>query len=186
MKTNSDQRRHHFTKAFNAAPSIGHILECGVGEGRSMRWLVSIARGRPVYGFDSFKGLPEEWVMADEYTVPAGSWKHDPPDIHGVEYFVGLFADTLPKWKESHPGMIAFLHIDSDIYSSCVTVLEELNKQIVPGTVIVFDDMFGTLRYQNWEEGEFKAFQEWLEKYDRHAFELGRTADGEASYRILQ
>ena len=186
MKFNPKERSIHFRKAILAAPKNGHMLEFGVGQGISLRWLVMCAKGRPVYGFDSFEGLPEDWIMSDDLIIPAGSWKYDQPDIRGVEYMVGEFSDTIPEWKETHPGMIAFIHIDSDLYSSCVTVLEELNKQIVPGTIIVFDDMYETPRYKNWEEGEYKAFLEWKEKYEREAFELNRTRDGEATFRIIK
>lgn len=181
-------RKAHFEKAFAAKPSIGHIAEFGVGAGRSLRWLVDLANGQPVHGFDSFEGLPEPWVMCEEnnWVLDTGRFKFDCPNIHGVQYHIGLFADTIPKWKEEYPGMISFMHIDSDLYSSCVTVLDELNRQIAPGTVIVFDEMYETVRYKDWEQGEYKAFNEWKEKYNRKAYELGRTSYGEASFRILQ
>ena len=180
-------REIHLIKAFESSPSIGHILEFGVGGGRSMRMLFKLIDNRLIYGFDSFEGLPEEWVMQKETKVyPAGAFKYDPPNISGVEYRIGLFEDTIPKWIEDCPGMIAFLHIDSDLYSSCVTVLELLDKQIVPGTVIVFDEMFEGLFYTEWREGEYKAFNEWMERHDRKVFELNRTEYGEASFRIIK
>jgi len=181
-------RRIHFERAFAAAPAIGHIAEFGVGSGRSMRWLARLAEGKTVHGFDSFEGLPEPWVMCAKtnWVVPKGSFKYDPPDISKVVYHVGLFEDTIKKWKDEYPGMIAFMHIDSDLYSSCVTVLEELNRQIVPGTVIVFDEMFESIRYKNWEQDEYKAFNEWKQKHNRKVYELGRTEFGESSYRILK
>lgn len=185
MKFNPSERRKHFAKAFLASPRTGYIIECGVGEGNSMRWLVTLAKGRPVYGFDSFEGLPEAWTMSEDLVVPAGAWAFEPPEIDGAEYVIGLFGDTLPQWKESHQDPVSFLHIDSDLYSSCATVLDELNEQIIPGTVIVFDDMFGTPRYKNWREGEYKAFGEWIEKYGRQVAEIDRTTDGEASYKII-
>ena len=82
--------------------------------------------------------------------------------------------------------MISFMHIDSDIYSSAVTILTELNHQIVPGTILVFDDMYGTERYQNWQNGEYKAFEEWKAEYKRKVHEIDRTEDGEASFRVLK
>lgn len=183
----NDKRREQFIKAFVDAPTTGHVIECGVGGGRSMRQLIRLASpNQQIFGFDSFEGLPEEWQMSDDYVVPAGSFKHDPPDLPRVEYYVGWFEDTLPKWKKEHPGRIAFLHIDSDIYSSCKTVLEELNDQIVPRTVIVFDEMYETDRYKHWKHGEYKACNEWVDKYNRKLFSLGASEYGEASFRVLQ
>ena len=71
----------------------------------------------------------------------------------------GWFNDTIPKWKADHPGPLAFVHIDCDIYSSTKTILDMLADRIEPGTVIVFDDYFN---FPNWENHEHKAFYEYL------------------------
>ena len=185
MKTSPWQRLENLKLAFNMKPTIGHILEFGVGEGRSLRFLKGLT-DKTIYGFDSFDGLPEDWIMSDDYIVPAGSFKHEPPALNGVKYVVGWFENTIPAWKVENPGMISFMHIDSDIYSSAVTILTELNHQIVPGTILVFDDMYGTERYQNWQNGEYKAFEEWKAEYKRKVHEINRTEDGEASFRVLK
>ena len=60
--------------------------------------------------------------------------------------------------------------MDCDIYSSTVTILDELNQLIPPGCIILFDDLYpfhGEQHYPNWKDGEFKAINEWLDKYDR-------------------
>jgi predicted O-methyltransferase YrrM len=189
VRDHGKKRLEHLEQAFRSAPKTGHVLEFGVGGGQSMRWLAKLVdRTMLIHGFDTFEGLPEPWVMntAEGLVVPAGSFKYDPPNIHGVRYHIGLFKDTIKQWRTRYPGMIAFIHIDSDLYSSCVTVLEELNKQIVPGTVIVFDEMYETVMYKDWQEGEYKAFQEWQKTYNRKVYELGRTEYGESSYRILE
>jgi predicted O-methyltransferase YrrM len=133
--------------------------------------------------------------MNKEHTWPAGSFSRDSlPDVSGAELRVGWFADTLPVWKKEHTGHIALLHIDSDLYSSAITVLEELNDQIHVGTVIVSDDHFykpstekhSGHEYTNWKQGQYKAFNEWLEKYDRKAYLLSRGILGQAAFRIIQ
>lgn len=166
-------------------PTIGHILEFGVGGGRSLFFLRGMT-SKIIHAFDSFEGLPEDWIMSDNHTYEAGSFKYDPPSISNVNYVAGWFKDTIPTWKIENPGMISFIHVDSDIYSSAVTILTELNHQIVPGTILVFDDMYGTELYENWEQGEYKAFNEWKEEFGREAHELNRTEDGEASFRVLR
>ncbi len=181
-----DIQRANLEFAHTKAPLAGHIIECGVYKGESLSWLAHIANeNQQVFGFDSFAGLPENWVVSDTNTIRAGRWKCTPPNIIGAELCVGMFADTLPVWKNEHPGRIALLHIDSDLYSSAVTVLEELNDQIVPGTIIVFDEIYENGGHKNWEEGEYKAFQEWQEKHGREVYELHKTETGQATYRIL-
>jgi|SRR5918994_3691701 hypothetical protein len=71
----------------------------------------------------------------------------------------GWFNDTIPKWKADHPGRLAFVHIDCDIYGSTKTILDLLADPIEPGTVIVFDEYFN---FPNWENHAHKAFCEYL------------------------
>lgn len=47
--------------------------------------------------------------------------------------------------------------MDCDIYSSTKTIFEFCDDRIKKGTIIVFDEYFN---YPNWQEHEFKAFQE--------------------------
>ena len=70
------------------------------------------------------------------------------------------------------------MHIDSDLYSSCKTILESLNAKIVPGTVIVLDELCDWLDqgvYERWKEGEWAALSEWLHNYGREVQVLSRT-----------
>ena len=62
MKSSPWKRLENLKLAFNMKPTIGHILEFGVGEGRSLRLLKALT-DKTIYGFDSFDGLPEDWVM---------------------------------------------------------------------------------------------------------------------------
>jgi predicted O-methyltransferase YrrM len=181
------QRKENLSYAVSCMPPFGYAIEFGVGHGHSLRFLSEAIPNRRIYAFDSFLGLPEDWAISDEWTVLAGTWNSTTPIPHtNVKYVIGWFADTIPKWKETHSESIAFMHIDCDLYSSTVTILTELNDQIVPDTIIVFDEIYESPKYKNWEHGEYKAFNEWLEKFDRKAQELNRTEFGEATFRILK
>ena len=68
---------------------------------------------------------------------------------------------------------IALLHVDSDLYSSAVTVLTLLEKQIVPGTVIVFDEY---MNYPGWQLDEFRAWQEFVRANDVQYEYIGRVS----------
>jgi predicted O-methyltransferase YrrM len=76
-----------------------------------------------------------------------------------VRLHPGWFDATLPEWLKNNPGPIAFIHVDCDLYSSTRTILALLADRIVPGTIILFDEYFN---YPNWEEHEYKAFQEFV------------------------
>ena len=86
------------------------------------------------------------------------------PDMSGhpnVRLHKGWFDATLPKFLESETGPVRFLHVDSDLYSSANCVLTLLEKRIVTGTVIQFDEY---LNYPGWQRHEYKAFAEFCER----------------------
>ena len=143
-----------------AAVSIdGLYLEFGVFVGGTINHIARQIE-QTIHGFDAFEGLPEKWGA-----VPAGkfSLKGQPPKVlDNVELHVGWFDQTLPEFLNKYPGQVAFLHIDSDLYSSAKVVLWQLVDRIVPGTVIVFDEYFN---YPGWREHEYKAFQEFVSEF---------------------
>lgn len=135
----------------------GLILEFGVRHGHTIHRLAEMFPSRTIHGFDSFQGLPEQWHNED-----AGSYttRGRIPKVPGnVEFHIGWFSDTLPEFKKEHSGSIAFMNVDCDLYSATKTIFDELDAQIIPGTVIVFDEYLGN---KTWRLDEFKAFQEWV------------------------
>lgn len=182
-KLNHVSRYDHIKGSVDEIMIGGYVLEFGVGAGHSLN-CISNQTDRTVYGFDSFAGLPENWSPNPQIIFAKGSFKYNPPETiqNNVKIVSGWFEDTIPIWKEINFGPIAFLHIDSDLYSSCVTILTELNDQIKPGTIILFDEL---IDYLNWEEGEWKALQEWLNEYDREIFKLG-SYKTQATYRVIK
>jgi predicted O-methyltransferase YrrM len=182
LRLTSSERKEFIEAALAARTVKGYVLEFGVGAGVSLRWIAKSTK-ETIYGFDSFEGLPEDWQFNDHIIFAKGSFKYPPKNnFSHVELVEGWFEDTIPKWKADNPGAISFLHIDADLYSSCKTVLTELNHQIVPGTILLFDEL---INYPRWEEGEWKAFVEWQEEYGRKVHELG-TNWTQASYRIIE
>lgn len=144
----------------------GFFLEMGVCTGKTINFIAALNPSKTVYGFDSFEGLPEAWVRADN-TFLQGTFgfkgEYAPSVLHNVVLYKGLFKNVLPKFKKTVLGNkpIALLHIDSDIYSSAKDVFEILGDNIVKDTIIVFDELYN---YPGYEEHEWKAFQEFLQK----------------------
>ncbi len=137
-------------------PHSGLILEFGVYKGNSIRFIADQLPERSIFGFDSFEGLQEPWIFSSPGAF--SDLKELPQVPQNVTLIKGFFDQTLPSFLDSHPGPIALLHIDSDLYSSCSYVLGQVETRLVPDSVIVFDEL---LNYPNWELGEFKAFNEW-------------------------
>jgi len=138
----------------------GLVLEFGVATGRTLNHFARIFDRQVVHGFDSFRGLPEDWTSR----MPKGFFKRSglPKVRENCKLHVGWFDETLPPFKkEVKDQPIQLLHVDCDLYSSTVTILTALRKNIVPGTVIVFDEYFN---YPGWQLDEFRAWQEFVAK----------------------
>jgi len=133
-------------------------LEFGVYKGDSINFIASTLPDKIIYGFDSFEGLPEDW----RYDLQKGGFDMNGnlPQVNAnVRLIKGWFNETLPEFVKAHPEQCAFIHIDCDLYSSTKTVLDTLKNQIGAGTVIAFDEYFN---YPGWQEGEYKAFMEFI------------------------
>ena len=138
----------------------GMYLEFGVRSGKSINFIAAYSPTKTIYGFDSFEGLPEAW----NFYVQAGTFSLGgiiPKCNVNVQLIKGWFDQTLPEFLKQHSEECAFIHIDSDLYSSARTVFDKLGDRIIPGTVIEFDEYFD---HPNWQNGEFKAFHEFIDE----------------------
>lgn len=149
----------------NITVKDGFIMEFGVFQGRSINMISGYKPNSAVYGFDSFEGLPDDWGAT---VYEKGHFKVDNlPEVNpNVTLVKGWYDQTLPKFVEEHKAefeknKVALIHIDCDMYSSTKTVFDCLKPYIVPGTVIIFDELVG---YPRWEEGEWQALNELLDE----------------------
>ena len=166
----------HFTSAQNlverqsllrhACRSVamdGDVLEFGVMGGQTLAILCGQFRDRTVHGFDSFKGLPEDWT----HDSPSGTFSTEgtvPTDLpSNAKLHIGMFEDMLPKYLASTDAPVALVHIDSDLYSSAHTALFGLAPRLRAGSMIVFDEF---LNYPGWRQHEYRAFTEFVDAFD--------------------
>lgn len=180
------RNKHSLLRHCALAAPAGIACEFGVYQGHSLRAIRGY-RAAAVFGFDSFAGLPEEWDTGGPAEHPAGHFACDLPEVAPGTFLVqGWFDDTLPKWRDENHGPVQFLHIDGDLYSSARTVLFGLNDRLVPGSVILFDELvdFEDEWYPNWREGEWKALNEWLAECGREVEPIGRTKRQQAAFIV--
>jgi hypothetical protein len=149
----------------------GLVLEFGVATGRTLNHFARLLPGKTVYGFDGFRGLPEDWTSRMRKGFFARSSL--PRVRNNCQLVVGWFSDTLPKFIKTNKQPVALLHVDCDLYSSTVTILNNLRQQIVPGTVIVFDEY---INYPGWQLDEFQAWQEHCKSYGVKYEYIGRVS----------
>ncbi len=179
----TDSKFDLLTTAFSQADVAGDRLICefGVFRGDTINHFARLT-SKPVFGFDSFEGLPEAWgpgLSKGHFAV-----KQLPKVPSNVTLIKGWFDETLPAFLEQHKGMIGFLHVDCDLYSSTKIVLSQLKPRLAPGAVIVFDEYFN---YPGWKEGEYKAFEEFLADGDLRVEFIGYNCKGhQVAVRLIK
>ena len=145
--------------------------EFGVGSGISTcRLKRLLGKNGLFYLFDSWEGLPEDWVLSPSMTDPIGRYKFDKLKIKDsrVHFVDGWFKETLPF---DFPDQLGLINIDCDLYSSTKTVLTGITKWVGSGTVIIFDEILG---YKNYAKHEYRALMEWLDKTERTIDWIGK------------
>jgi Macrocin-O-methyltransferase (TylF) len=181
-----DTQKEVLDYALSQTTVAGGYLEAGVFRGGTIRYIEKRLRrmGKSdaiIHGFDSFEGLPEAWAGGSYLGRSAFSTRGKLPRVpRNVVLHKGWFSETILKWRASFAIPIAFLHVDCDIYSSTVEILEGLCDRMQVGTVIVFDEYFN---YPNWRQHEFRA---WREFVDRHnlTYEYLAFARNQVAIRI--
>jgi hypothetical protein len=124
-------------------------------------------------GFDTFTGLPEAWRTG----FPAGEFAQQHlPDVAGAELIVGLFEDELPGFLARNEDQIAFMHVDCDLYSATKAVLDLTAERLAPDAVLLFDEFFN---FPGWQQHEFRAWTEFLERTGRTFEYLAYTGNSE-------
>lgn len=105
-------------------------LEFGVAHGQSMGEMTRIftAPDTRFYGFDSFVGLPEKWLMHD-----VGAFSNcglfPQVDDDRVQFVKGWFQNSVPAFFagfDKQPDRPTLVHFDADLYSSTLFLLASL------------------------------------------------------------
>ena len=139
-------------------PADGLMMECGVWKGRSINHMAALHPARTLFGFDSFQGLAEDWAGVNHAAGHFDLGGVLPEVTPNVTLTKGWVEDTLPAVpRAQNPGPIAYLHVDTDTYSPAVTILNLTAARVIPGSIVLFDELIG---YPNWENGEFRALAE--------------------------
>jgi hypothetical protein len=175
---------HALLVAFPQTSMNGLWLEFGVFTGNTIRMMADAYQGAgPVYGFDSFEGLPEKWrdIGGDSHVLGKGGFNMsgNPPfaETEKIKWVPGWYEKSIPLFVQNRKHeKISFIHVDCDLYSSTRTIFKELDAWLKPGVVIVFDEL---MNYPEYREHEIKALFELLQDRPDLGFRIigtsGRT-----------
>lgn len=124
------------------------------------------------YAFDSFMGLPKT-NAADDGVFESGEFKTSIEDFRnklkrktGVyldssNIIPGFFSDSLTSQLQLRMPKVGVVHIDVDLYSSTIEVLNFIKPLLVVGTVLIFDDYY--CFPPDGSKGEMRALLEFCE-----------------------
>jgi hypothetical protein len=132
------------------------VLEFGVAEGYATQWWADRSVAFAAWhGFDTFGGLPADWVRGEVSVVSAGVFKPKEgdgalPEVatpYPLEWHRGLIQETLPGFER--PDTPLFVIVDVDLLEPTVTVLDWLRENGRAGDLVYFDEAFDP-----WNEGK--------------------------------
>ncbi|WP_164992356.1 class I SAM-dependent methyltransferase [Streptomyces sp. L2] len=173
---------HHLINAGYRAPEKGLWCEFGVSTGGSL-WQLCGETSGPVYGFDSFAGLPEQWELSPKRSWPVGAFHGEPKALRDNARLVqGMFENTVSEFFVARGEPIALAHIDCDLYSSTRTVLDGIADYVVPGTVLIFDELYN---YPNFMDHELRALLEVSEERSWTYAYIGHVPQRSAASLII-
>src|ERR1700738_5222015 len=148
------------------------FLEFGVFRGESLRKWCGLNRhpDSRFFGFDSFEGLPEDWIAGwPKGTVSTGGKPPDSCDPR-VQFVIGWFQDSLPPFLASFkPKNQTVIHSDCHLYSSTLYCLTTINRFLPTGTIIIFDDFHDPIH-------EYRALSDYSSAYRRDFRIIAATA----------
>tara|TARA_B100000242_G_scaffold184033_1_gene132221 strand:+ start:4639 stop:5361 length:723 start_codon:yes stop_codon:yes gene_type:complete len=146
-----------------------YYLEFGVWKGESANLFSKYVK--KLHAFDGFEGLKEDWSGTSFGKGSLNLNKQIPKLNSNVEPIVGWVQDTLDDFLKKHNPKVNFVHLDMDTYGSTKFTLERLKPYLVKDAIIIFDELYNFI---GWENGEYKALNEVFEKkeYEYKAFNV--------------
>jgi hypothetical protein len=108
-------RENHLKYVLSLVKNSGLFLEFGVYNGSTINIISSKFPSSIVWGFDSFEGLPEDWITNDHELVwHKGFFAVDKlPSVNAnVRLVKGWFNQTLPIWIKENIEDISYIHVE--------------------------------------------------------------------------
>lgn len=155
----------YVAEALGLHQASGDIYEFGVFDGASFRDLGKFFPGARLWGFDSFKGFPPEYLDVQNVdfrpghyatTISLSDLVFELGGASRVGLIEGFFEDSLvPSLRESRGmGEALYIHVDADTYTGSYQALDWAFQSAVarPGTLIGYDDWWVNVCSKGGEE----------------------------------
>ena len=161
------EKWHFFDAIVKRSVISKPFYEFGVWRASSFKYLINVYKKG--YGFDTFTGLPEDWLLGSDIEKK-GTYSSDGnvPKIEGGEFIVGKFEDTLPVFFAESRPIASVINYDADLYSSTICALNFSKQVIDKDTILIFDEF---IINPSWEQDEFKALNEFC-SINQYSYEV--------------
>ena len=161
------EKWHFFDAIVKRSVISKPFYEFGVWRASSFKYLIKVFKKG--YGFDTFTGLPEDWLIGSDIEKK-GTYSSDGnvPKIEGGEFIVGKFEDTLPAFFAESRPIASVINYDADLYSSTICALNFSKQVIDKDTILIFDEF---IINPSWEQDEFKALNEFC-SVNQYSYEV--------------
>ncbi len=155
-------RSYAIERAISNHGDKGLYVEFGVFRAEGLNHFAKKLKkhGLSITGFDSLQGLSEDWTgNHNGRDVGAYSVQGKIPELEeNASLRAGWVEETLPGFLEEQPDKpFAFAHMDFDTYTPTAYALGQIKNRLIPGTVLLFDELYG---YPGWRHHEYKALLE--------------------------
>lgn len=146
------------------------FLELGVFTGNTAMMISRAIGKNKFYGFDTFTGLPEDWVtesgdlLMSKSTFATGYGA--PHNEDNREFIQGLVEYTLPTFLQKKNLPVKFVHMDLDLYTPTRESLEIIYEWLDEESIVVLDDVYG---FHCYEEFAIKAL---ADTFNEEQFEI--------------
>lgn len=161
----------------------GDLAEFGVHTGAVTRELRPRFPQRAYHAFDSFLGVPESMALsirAGDFSL-GGDIPALPPN---TTVHAGWFDQTIPAFRETFEGQLAFVYIDCDLYESVKTVLDTLHDRLAQNAIVAFDDWYN---FPNWQAHSKRAVDELVQRTGIRFTPIGITTREHAvAFRVTR
>lgn len=128
-------------EAFLSAEQDGLWLEFGVYTGSTIKQMEEARTNGVVFGFDSFKGAPEDQGGVNNHDL-LGSPPF--PETDRIKWVTGWFDETLPNFLQGTDEDVSLIHMDTHRIGSSKTVFDSIRSWLRKGVVIVINDLMLT------------------------------------------
>ena len=180
----ADVRKFSIFSALNNSQSKDLLyLEFGVFKAESINFFGNFLSkyNLKIYGFDSFRGLDEDYFLNDY--KPKGTFNLKgkiPKVLKNVEIIPGKVQSTLDEFlKNKNKKKIIFAHFDMDLYEPTKFALQKIKPFLQKGSIILFDQFYG---FPNWQEHEYKAL---IDVIDKKEFKYIAFGEEEVAIEII-